>query len=94
MTLTLDSILTRTGDLLDSSIDDETVLLSIKSSKYYGMDPVASRIWSLLHQPIQVSAILSTLLEEYDVSEEECAKDVLDFLTHLMEEGLIRHSDE
>ncbi len=88
-TLTLSTIIVKNKELLETSIDDETILLSILNSKYYGMDPVASRIWSILQDPISIKEIIVTLLDEFDVSEDECEKDVLEFLKNLVEEKML-----
>lgn len=91
MILNMDSTLVRNDDLLDSPLDSETVLLSIKSSKYYGMDQTGSRIWEILQKPVKVEAIIAILTAEYDVTRDECKLDVLDFLGHLKREGLVKH---
>lgn len=93
-TLSLSTIIVKKSELLESSVDDETILLSIANSKYYGMDPVASCIWSLLEKPISVSDIISFLLKEYDVAREACENDAFEFLKSLADEGLIDITNE
>jgi len=92
-TLRQSSLVVRKRDLLESSVDQETVLLSIANSNYYGMDPVAGRIWALIEQPISVTALLDVLRDEYDVGADECRRDVMAFLGRLQEERLIDVSD-
>ena len=92
--LSLNSTVTQNKETLSSEIDDELVLLSIINSKYYGMDSVGSRIWSLLAKPIMISDMIAALTKEYDISIEECEKDVLSFLNDLQSEDLIIITDE
>ena len=87
--LKLSTVVVKNKELLETTVDDETILLSIAHSKYYGMDPVASRIWSLLQDPISIKEIIVTLLTEFDVSEDECEKDVFEFLENLVEEKML-----
>lgn len=92
--LSLTSIVCQVRETLSSAVDDETVLLSIKNSKYYGMDVVATRIWNLTAQPIKVADIIQTLRTDYNVEEGECINDVLSFLQSLYEEKLLRLGNE
>ncbi len=91
MNVALDSILCRSDSQVGSKIDDEIVILSITNSKYYGLDPIASCIWSYLEEPIKVEVIVDRVIAEYAVSREECEKDVLAFLSHLAQEGLVKN---
>ena len=92
--LTLSTIVKKQQELLETSVDDETILMSIANSKYYGMDPVASRIWQLLNKPTSIQTIVATLLAEFEVSAVDCENDVVDFLESLMAENLIVFPNE
>ena len=91
--LNLSSTITQNKETLSSGIDDELVLLSIINNKYYGMDSVGNRIWSLLAELITISDIIVALTGEYDISTAECEKDVLSFLNELHSENLIILTD-
>ncbi|HBT96757.1 MAG TPA: hypothetical protein DEB25_03500 [Desulfobulbaceae bacterium] len=41
----LTSIMSRSPETLSNTASDETVLLDAAKSSYYGLGPVASRIW-------------------------------------------------
>jgi hypothetical protein len=64
-------------------------MMSIEKGKYYGMDLIASRIWELIEKPIHVGNMVGILMEEYDVTREDCEKDVLFFLNDLLSEKLV-----
>jgi len=87
--ITGDTVLKRNGDLLSNELDGETVMMSIDSGKYYGLEEIATRVWELLEQPTSVSALCGVLVEEFDVAREQCEADVLPFLSELAKEGLV-----
>lgn len=87
--ITIDSYVKRNNEVFASEIDEEVVMMNIGTGKYYGMDVVGSRIWELVKKKIQVKSLIDKLLEEYDVSEEECKNDVIEFLRQLESNNLV-----
>lgn len=83
------SVVAATKDQVSSDLGGETILLSMQSAMYYGLDEVASRIWELVRDPIQVSEISETIAREYDVERLRCEADVIEFLRELETKGLI-----
>jgi hypothetical protein len=88
------TIVAQTKELVSSDLDGETVLLSIETGKYYNMDPIGSRIWELIKDPMSVSQLIDILLDEFNVDREQCEKEVLAFLNKLAEDHLIQLTDE
>lgn len=84
-----DTLLQRKPGLLFNQIDGEVVMLSIENSEYYGMNKVGSRIWELLEEPVRFSALIEQLLEEFNVSTEQCTADTTILLHKLEDKGLI-----
>lgn len=84
------SIISRHESIIHSKLDDEIVMLSIEKGKYFGLNPVGSRIWELIEEPKTVSTIISTLADEYEVSLETCEKDLLHFLSQMAEQQIIQ----
>jgi hypothetical protein len=93
-TISLNSTVKRADDLVSCDLEGETALMSVETGKYYAMDPVGSRIWSLLEQARPVSAICSLLLEDFEVEPYQCEHDVLAFLNGLAQDNLIKVVDE
>ena len=85
----LETTILRNPELLASNIDDEVVMMSIENSAYYGLDPIGSKIWDLITEPIQVSDLCARLLERFEVSEQECQQDVLKFLNQMLKENIL-----
>ena len=71
-------------------VGEELVLLDFQTGMYFGLDPVAVRIWQLIaaHQPL--GEIADTLVAEYDVTREALEKDIDTLLEELERRGLVR----
>lgn len=74
---------------VSSAVADEFVLMGLKNSLYYGLKDTAGRIWQLLETAVSVDDIVKVLLQEYDVDEAACRRDVTQFLQKLASESLI-----
>ncbi|MBN2613957.1 MAG: lasso peptide biosynthesis PqqD family chaperone [Bacteroidales bacterium] len=83
------TVLQRRQNQLFSEIDGEVVMLSVENSEYYGMDTVGSRIWQLLENPLSFKSLVDALLEEYEVTEEQCTANTHTFIEQLAEKGLV-----
>jgi hypothetical protein len=90
--LSVTSIVAATKDQVSSDLGGETILLSMQSAMYYGLDSVGARIWELLREPVRVSEIRDVIAREYDVEIDRCESDVLAFLKELAAKGLIEVS--
>ena len=87
-------MLQRQPDMVFSHIDDEVVMMSIETGEYYGLNPVASRIWELLEKPHTFRRLVDLLMQEFDIDEPACQKDVTNFLNQLMDKKLVITVDE
>ena len=88
--LSIDSIVSVAPEQLSCALGDESAILNLKNSVYYGLDPVGTRIWNLLQQPIGVRELRNRLMDEYEVSADQCEGDLLSLLEKMRNEGLIR----
>lgn len=78
-----------------SDMDGEKVMLSIHNGKYYNLGEMGGEIWEQIEEPISVGEVISQLVTQYDVEQDECEDEVMSFLHQLLEEGLIKaHSTE
>ncbi len=87
--LELDTTIQLDPSLLYSKIGDEIVLLTVESGKYFKVDAVGSRIWELIKEPTTIHNLCGKLIEEYDISSEQCYEDIAPFLERLKEDALI-----
>jgi hypothetical protein len=77
-------------DVLFQEIDDETVLLDLKSESYFGLDTTATRIWQLLQEDLSPEDIYQRLMTEFEVEPERLKTDLTEHLKRLEEAGLIQ----
>jgi len=92
-TLSDGTIVKAVKDQVSAGLKDEAVILNLKNSVYYGLNPVGARIWQLIQEPITVAALREKILAEYDVEAARCEQDVLTLLEALKTQGLIETSN-
>ena len=78
-----------TPDVLHQELGGETVLLNLANESYFGLDEVGTRIWQVLGETQSTTAVLTRLLEEYDVSADQLRGDVERLMTQLVDAGLV-----
>lgn len=77
--------------VLFRDLDGEAVLLATESGKYFGLNEVGTRMWSLLRLHGDVEQVCCSLLAEYDVPEERLRLDLAQFVGRLADRGLIKN---
>lgn len=87
--VTLKSSVVASKDQVSSRVGDEVVLLRLSTGVYYGLNAVGATIWAALQERKSLAEIQDRVIAEYEVSAEQCEKDLLGVLKHLEEEGLI-----
>lgn len=85
-----DSVIVRVQDLPASSVDDDTVILNLKTGRYVGLDAVATQVWAAIDGPARVGHLCATLAAEFRESAEIVERDLIPFLDEMLQEGLIR----
>ena len=79
---------------LYSDLNGEAVVLSVKSGKYYGLKGAGGVIWRVIETPKTIDEIQISVMNEYEIGEDECLHEIETFLTKLIDEGLIEVLDE
>ncbi len=79
---------------LYSNLNDEAVVLSVKSGKYYGLKGAGVAIWRAIEAPATIDEIRTSVMNDYEVGEEKCMQEIQVFLATLIGEGLIEELDE
>ena len=87
--ITLESNIKAVAEHVSCDLAEEEVILNIKNGVYYGLDDIGALIWKLVQPGITVNQVVNTVISEYDVDREKCAKDMIDFFTNLESYGLI-----
>lgn len=86
------SVIQQNPDVLDADLENETVLMSIESGTYFGMNETGSRIWALIETPMSIREISTILSSEYEISETDCLERVLGYCWLLLERDIITTS--
>lgn len=82
------AVLQRATGTVETQLDDTRVLLNA-DLEYLGLDAVAQQIWDLLATPASLDQLVDQLTTTYDISPEECRRDVLRFLEDMQAHGLV-----
>ena len=85
----LNNIVSRREDIDTTDLNGDIVMMDLEKGKYFSLNSVGSRIWELMDKPVEIKEIIDSLLEEYDISRNECEENVLEFLGKLDEANII-----
>ena len=88
MPMSFDSRVRIPDDVLVSELDGESVLLSLRSESYFGLDEMGTRVWELLKSE-SIQRVYETLLADYDVDPEMLRVDLSELLDNLVQQGLV-----
>lgn len=81
-------------ELIKREIAGDTILVPVGKTVYdsnglFVLNELGSFIWDLLPEAESEAVICKAILEEYDVSEEDAAQDVAEFMGKLKELNII-----
>ena len=82
------SIVVKSPEQVSRAIDEECVILNLKNSAYYSLDPVGAHVWDLIREPRSVAELRDSLLVTYDVEAGRCERNLLELLDQMRAEGL------
>ena len=88
--ISIDDVVRAIPEQVSCDLDEEVVILGLQDGVYYGLDPVGARVWAIIQEPHAVREIRDLLIQEYDVTGQQCEADVLAFLEQLQNWGLIK----
>lgn len=75
-------------DTLFRELDEEAVLLNLKTGIYFGLNPVATRMWQLIAEHGSLTRVFETMLSEYEIDGAVLEKDLLELGRQLCADGL------
>lgn len=76
-------------DVAFREIQREAVLLSLNTGRYYGMNAVATRAWTLFAGGSTFGAVIDQLETEFDVMPAVLERDLTSWLESLVRAGLV-----
>ncbi|MGD9657148.1 MAG: PqqD family protein [Methylocystis sp.] len=92
MAIDLSTPVKQSSAQVSTSLDEEVVILNLESSLYFGLEGVAACIWNAIREPTNGVEICRKVMDQFDVGEEQCRREVLEFLEQLVTAGLIETS--
>jgi hypothetical protein len=87
--LSMHSVVVATREQVSCALGEESAILNLKNSVYYGLNPVGARVWNLVQQPRSVADLRDTITAEYEVETRRCEQELLQLLESMHSEGLI-----
>lgn len=72
-----------------SKTDENAILLNLNSGSYYELNDVAHIIVQNLNDFIGFNEIKQIIIENFDIEEDRCEKDILSFLKDLIERDFL-----
>jgi hypothetical protein len=78
------------GEVLSRVLDGEAVLLDLGSGSYFGLNEVATLIWSLLERGATLAELERQVVAEFEVDEATVHRELEVWLRDLLARGLIR----
>ena len=80
-------------DIVATDFDGkDAVVLNLATKKYYTLNETATAIWSGIEEKRKVSALVDLLLERFEVTEEKARVSVIETLSRLQSQDLVRPS--
>jgi hypothetical protein len=80
--------------VLVSGLQQESVILNLDTERYFGLDDVGARMFSILSSSNSIEAAFQVLVEEYEVEPDILKDDLLALADSLIEQGLLEVSHD
>jgi hypothetical protein len=77
------------ANVVSRRLDDQTVLVNLRTNRIFELNRTGARLWELIKDAPAESEIVARLVAEFEVSEEQVAREVASLIESLLEEGLI-----
>ena len=76
-------------DVVHRVLDGETIVLSLESGTYFGLNATGTRVWSLIEEGASRSAIIERISSEFNHPIDVVQPDVDELLATLQARGLV-----
>jgi hypothetical protein len=76
-------------DQVTCQLSDEAVILQLQYGVYFGLDSVGASIWRLIQTPKTITEVRDAIVEEYEVTPEQCEADLQALLAGMKEQRLV-----
>lgn len=92
---TRDMVFKKNADIVSRKIAGELFLVPIKGKladmqRIFSLNPLAELIWQGLNMQKNLNDIRSSIIEKFEVTEEDADSDLREFIAELLKAGLIK----
>ena len=77
------------ADVMIQELTGESVLLNLKSERYFGLDDMGTCMWRSLTTSSSIQATYEQMLSEFDVDPDQLRHDLNDLVENLVANGLV-----
>jgi len=88
--LSLDSVVVLAEGQLTADFGEECVILNSTKGAYYGLERHGVLVWHLIQEPRRITELREAILDEFDVDPARCERELMELLTELQGEGMIK----
>lgn len=88
-----DTIIAAVSDQLTCELAGDAAILHIPQGVYYGLNETGAFLWERMQQPVRVGDLRAALVEEFNVTDEDAARDLYALLDDLMKAKLVEARD-
>ncbi len=92
--ITRNTIVSRCDDIIVGKVDEDVMMASIETGKYYQLNPTGSQLWDLLEQPKSVDQLCQLLARDFKVAPDACLRDVIHFLKEMTSRNVLAVRNE
>ena len=79
-------------EIIAADLADESVLLDMRSKKYFRLNRTASMIWRAIGDGATSAEMLDAICERFDIDRDAARAELQTVCDDLLERGLIQHS--
>lgn len=70
-------------------LDEEICLFDPEKGKYHNLNKVGTSIWEILNNSAKIDKIIKSLMDKYEVTEEQCYSETKEFLDIAVKKKII-----
>jgi hypothetical protein len=85
-----ETMIHQSESVLTAAVEQELVMMDIRSGRYVGLDDIASVIWQRLKTPRSFGQLIDGLVADYNADRPVIAADVRELLTDMAAHGVVR----
>jgi coenzyme PQQ synthesis protein D (PqqD) len=89
MEISAESTFTIPENVAWRNVNEEIVILKLKSGEYYTLNEVGRHIWQAISDQQNVEGITNHIVDQFEVTFEKAMEDVMTFLDKMLKESVV-----